>query len=174
MIGSCFGYFDPGNAAVVLFQFGTRVGLGHMVRSVPAGQTEPILGKRIPSDVIVFHRSLKCASAGCLSSIPSFNIQLRIRFRYGFRLSDAESAPHLMHSRLSFHLRQHASSVFTLRLCLRAQFLPGGTDVEDVERRSTISLLQDFGIAGHNCTSRAWSRKAVWPFHKSGLVAPSN
>ena len=49
------GYFDPGNAAVVLFQFGTRVGLGHMVRSAPAGQTEPILGKRIPSDVIVFH-----------------------------------------------------------------------------------------------------------------------
>ena len=65
MIWSCFGYFHPGNAAVVLFQFGTRVGLGNMIRSAPAGQTEPVLRKRIPSDFLVFHRSRKGASAGC-------------------------------------------------------------------------------------------------------------
>ncbi len=51
-------YFCPGHVAFVLFQFDARICFVAMIRGMAAEQTEPFLSGGIPSDVLVFHRSL--------------------------------------------------------------------------------------------------------------------
>jgi hypothetical protein len=50
----------PGHVAFVLFQFDLRIQLVSMIRGAATRQTKPLLRARIPSDVPVFGRPLRC------------------------------------------------------------------------------------------------------------------